>query len=976
MSGGWMGRVAAIGLLCMSLTAPLSAQIPTGAFRPAAEWRTVELERLVVHFPAEAEGWVMPLLERMEAMEEAVAAAVGHRPGRRARVIVTDPLNLSNGVALNVMDRPITMLWPTPPGPRAGLGTDWGQLLFVHEYAHLAHLTRPTRNPLRGWLGRLSPLQIGPLPLVMPRWVTEGYATVLEGSLTGGGRPYSPVRAAFLRARALDGRLPTYRELSGASGFQDMASPYLAGSAYLEWLVEREGPESLQHLWLRLSARERRGFDEGFRGVFGAPPAELYGRFTVEKTARALEAREMLTGAGLHEGELVLRRRWHAGSPALSPDGLLLALELHSPEGPPRIVVLETTPDEEALERRAEARERLLERDSLDVPAIDRDPDPLKRVATLEAAGGRPWLEPRFLPDGRRILTVRWEPLGDGTQRPDLFVWHHESGRVERITRGAGIRQADPSPDGERAVGVRCEWGSCGLVLVELATGGVTSLVEGASDVVYHAPVWAPDGGSVVAARQTGGRWRIVRVALDGSGVVETLDPDDGADRYEPAFFGESGELVVVSDLGGVPNLERLDPSSASVRPLTRVLGATGAPSVHGDEGWVYFLDLHSRGWDLRRIHGDSVVAGEVVHLPPGVRSIPAEGPAMTADGFERRPVPPAREYGWGPQRALVLPVGGIDALGGSYGAALYLSDPVGRASTVLQGMVGDAEGWSGISLGTRLRRIPGVAVEAGGFRARQRRTGAPEGPTVGAVDLTGGVLAVAREIDLDDRRLGFRAGGSAGRARVARAVAGDIDGTERVNRYLGFAGVEGRADLAAGGVRLVPELRTHLASGRTGTESWTRLRLDGGIVVGGGPAGIGTPTGLALEATYGRLDGTAQFEAFRVGGRPDGLVDPAVMSQHIALPGLPPALLRGRRILTARAAFRTGGIEPFIRIVDMEPLGRGRHRIIGLEERTRLDATPLPGLPGLDLHLGVSHSLDDPFGEKTRGWLSVGLRP
>ena len=30
---------------------------------------------------------------------------------------------------------------------------------------------------------------------------------------------------------------------------------YLVGSAFLEWLVERKGDESLPHLWRRMSAR-------------------------------------------------------------------------------------------------------------------------------------------------------------------------------------------------------------------------------------------------------------------------------------------------------------------------------------------------------------------------------------------------------------------------------------------------------------------------------------------------------------------------------------------------------------------------------------------------------------------------------------------------------------------------------------------------------------------------------------------------
>src|SRR6185436_3652624 len=126
------------------------------------------------------------------------------------------------------------------PGASSPLGeyVDWPELLMVHEQTHLSHLLRPSRNPLV----RMLRLPFGPLSLRAPRWTAEGYATVLEGRLTGSGRPSGALRAAVLRRWAQRGRLPSYAALSRDSRrYLGDAMAYLAGSAFLEWLDARTG---------------------------------------------------------------------------------------------------------------------------------------------------------------------------------------------------------------------------------------------------------------------------------------------------------------------------------------------------------------------------------------------------------------------------------------------------------------------------------------------------------------------------------------------------------------------------------------------------------------------------------------------------------------------------------------------------------------------------------------------------------------
>jgi Tol biopolymer transport system component len=933
----------------------LGAQLAeVGPFRPQAEWRTLRLEGFDVHYPVDAEGWVLPLAARMRSIGEEVAELVGHAPGRRVTVLVTDPLNVSNGYAIPDLRHPLTVLWPTPPGPRIGEIGGWGEVLFSHEYAHLAHLAVPSRNPAERLLWRLTPLRPGPVLLRSPGWVTEGFATWIEGRLTGSARPHGVFRPAFLRVRALEGRLPTYGELSGAEGYQDGASPYLAGSAFVEWLVEREGEESLSHLWRRLSARERRSFSEAFRGVYGAPPDELYGRFATEVTGHALAARQILEEAGLEEGELWEVRRWHTGEPAISPDGSLLAVALHEPGRPARLVVRETAPDEEELRRRADERQRLVERDPLDVPAIDRDPPPRREVATLHPAGARAHLVPRFLPDGRRLLTVRQEPLPDGTLRPDLFLWDFGSGSLRRVTEGAGVREADPSPDGERAVGVRCEWGSCDLVLVDLSTGAVSVLSAGSPERVFHGPRWAPDGASVVASLQEEGRWRLVRVAVgDGrAGEPVPLDPDDGANRYDPAFLPDGRRLVAVSDLGGIANLEILDPGTGTVTPLTRVLGEVASPAPSATDGHVYFLSRHSRGWDVRRVHPDRVRLEEVVHLPSELVPAARRPPDRPPEPFREDPVPEPVPYRWGPQRLNLVPAGGIDAGGSAGHLALTVNDPVGRVGLVAQGALGSREAWTGGALAAVVRRLP-VAIRGEAFAARRE------------LDVRGGLVAVEGRRERSRGHLRFRLG-TAGGAIGLRPP----EEEERLSRTLAFAHGEASGAGDLGRLSLGRSLRVEGEAGRTGGEGWDRLRLDGALAL------LFLERGLVLRGGYGRLGGAVPLEEFRIGGGPSRLVDPAALGQVVEMPFLPPGLLAGDRLGSARVELRLGGLVPFYWVGTTDRDRNDRHRVVGVEQRAELPPLPSLGLPALSLGLGVGRSLDSPVQGRVRGWVSLGLRP
>ncbi|HEY7473001.1 MAG TPA: hypothetical protein VIE68_11705 [Gemmatimonadota bacterium] len=955
--------------LAVALGAAAAARAQPPA-RPTADWRTVETPHFVVHYPASMAVWTGLMVERLEAIHAAVDAAVGFTPGERTTVIVDDPTGQANGVSFG----PVIFLWPTPPRPADEIGENrsWSEILAVHEYVHTAHLTRPSRNPRDRFLYGLLPFPVQPIAARTPRWMREGYATYLEGTLTGSGRPNGVWRPAVLRQWALEGKLPTYAALDRTDGAWDGAMAYLAGSAFVEWLVARSGERSLPDLWARMTARRRRSFDEAFAGVFGGPPAELYGLFTVDLTERAIAARERLESAGLVSGERFQRLDGFAADPAVSPDGERLALTLVPESEPARIVVWSTAPDSAGARREREERERMLAADPADVPAVEWRPRPLEPLATLGPVGGRGHRAPRFLPDGERILVVRSEGLGDGRARPDLFEWTWRTGALRRVTRGAGIRAADPTPDGRSAIAVRCLDGICDLVEVDLASGRVEVVARGAPDAPFDRPRVSPDGSRAAAAVQRGDAWRIAVVDL-ATGSLRDVGPDDGASRFDPAWLPGGDALVAVSDAGGVFDLERIDLASGVARPLTRVLGAALSPDA-GDD-WIWYLGLASRGSDVHRIEADRAPLEGPVTLDPSLAPA-APAAAAAAPPLGPSPDPAAdplaasRPYGLGPRDHALLPRGAIAPSGRAAGVTLAGADPVGRLVWTLDALAGTDGAWRGGAASAAFRRYR-PALSATVFAAREEPSAQDPVRVAGLdADYGGAAVEIAFERDLLSRVERVAIGASAGRLDVDRIPGGieDPDGA----RALAYAEASIRMLVTPGSWRLSGGLGATGAAGSTADDSWTRATASLALGAGRGAAE------LRAETAYGRTGGDAPlWETFAAGGGVSPLVDPALLSQRFPLAAVPVGYVQGERIWTLRIEGRgPTGLRPFWWAGTAgDELGDWK-RAAGIEWVLDQRAIPYLGLPASRVEAGIARVLDEPLRHETRGWLALTFRP
>jgi hypothetical protein len=956
---------------------PAGAQ--SNVVRPALDWMTVRTRYFDVHYPASMAEWTTDLTSRIDAVHDAVSALVGYSPRRRITVIIDDPVSQSNGFANAPLKDPLIVFWPTPPDPAGMLGVyrDWPELLAVHEYAHIAHLSRPSRNPRERRFWRFLPLGIGPIASRTPRWAVEGYATYVEGRLTGSGRPHGAARAAYLRQWALEGKLPTYGQLSSGGDFAGGAMAYLAGSAFLEWLVAQRGDSSLVAVWRRLSARQPRSFAQAFAGVYGAPPDELYGRFSVDLTRRALAVHDTLASAGLDTGVLVQRRHWATGAPAVSADGQRLAIELSARTVPGPVVVWHTVERvDTARERRA--RERLLELDPEDVPAIPGEPRPKMPIATLRPLGGRPFHAPRFLDDTSRLLVTHDDPLGDGAYRSDVYEWNYRTGSLRRITRAASVADADPLPDGKAAVGVRCENGLCDLVRIDLTTGAVSVLHTATPSTPFYRPRVSPDGRSAIVAVQRGGRWRLALVpveptAADGDAELTFVDPNDDANRYDASFLPGGRRVVCVSDAGGIPNLEVIDLDRGTVSTQTRVSSEVFAPAPNPIDTTVFFLALHARGFDVRRVTLTAAGAGAVATLPatlvPAVANPPASGSVFARTGpFNPRP------YGAGPHQHRVLPGGSYSAEGGYASLSLIGLDPVGRFAYAANALFGERSAWRGASITASWRGsravVPGtMSIDGTLFRAEQRPS---------AQRLLGGRETVGTLLDAaySGATLGTATTRDYGRARVQLRVGGNLGavdrpGADRAVRGLAFGEARGALRARRGDFRADLSGVVHAAHGATDGLSFARA-------IGTVTADVGTPFGNGrVDATVAGSDGGGgAFERFAIGGWPSPLVDGPVLSQRIPMPSLPVGFRTGTHVKIFRASTALGPLRPFYWIATTRENFTEWSRVAGVDADYAVPPFPAFAVPAISIRAGAAYSWDPPFRHRVGVYAGVTYRP
>jgi hypothetical protein len=232
----------------------------------------------------------------------------------------------------------------------------------------------------------------------------------------------------------------------------------------------------------------------------------------------------------------------------------------------------------------------------------------------------------------------------------------------------------------------------------------------------------------------------------------------------------------------------------------------------------------------------------------------------------------------------------------------------------------------------------------------------------------TGGGVALQFFRDRTMVGYGLRGGASLGN------LTGDQ--LDAAGRLLAFAEARGRLTITLGGGSLSLLATGMGTTGQTNGESWTRTLTSGGMAIGTsrltlrGDALLGNVT-LPAEAEFGRA-----WEQFLVGGSAVPYFDRAYISQRIPLPGVPAGYGNGRRVGLYRASIGGLSWEPYMNWIAAGDELENWKRIVGLERSLVVPALGFARLPEIRARVGASFTLDAPYRQKGRAYVSLTYSP
>ena len=555
---------AAMAIAAIFVLLPIAAGAAT-RYDPRLRFSTISTQRFDIHFHQREEAIARRLASFVEDAAAEVDRSVGAAVGR-VQVILVDQNDLANGWATPLPYNTIEISAAPPASDNLiGNTSDWLRLVFIHEYAHIAHLSRAG-----GWINGLR-RGFGRMPLLFPNlyqpiWAIEGIATWQESTLTREGRVVAG-DFRLLLDRAADAKRfdPIDRANGGNVDWPGGHGPYLYGGYFHDFLARKYGADSIHALAAETGRRVPYLGSRAYKKIFGRSLGQLWEDFETATDAAGSAAGETQAVRLTHHG-------FQVSTPRFARDGRLF-YSLATPHAFPALM---------ALPRPAPAS-----------PGSAAEP---RQIATRYLGGAI------GVSDGRLIID-ELELVQSVALQSDLYGLDLKTGDRVRLTREARAADPDVSPDGSTIVCTIQMADRRALATMPLGVGsGVTSpqLLISETGVEFAAPRWSPDGRSLAAERRTlGGPAEIVLVDV-ASKQVRTLATLPGGRSGSPAWMPDGAHVLFTGAVGADPfQIYRASVSTSAISRLEGTGRSAQAPDVSADGARVVFVGNTSDGYDL-----------------------------------------------------------------------------------------------------------------------------------------------------------------------------------------------------------------------------------------------------------------------------------------------------------------------------------------------------------------------------------------
>jgi len=692
--------------ITLALLVALGSTAISSYFSPQAKaedsLQTIETEHARIHFHKDYQAFAQQVASKFEPIYTDVSGRVGFEQNDKLDFLIGDDFHQANGYAISLTSGKIVKVFTSSPRSEEALGSysDWLDLVISHELTHKIHMSEPSRS----WRSTLdsSFLESDILNLSRyPRWVSEGYATVIETEYTEQGRVNSDYIKAMLQQWATEGQLPSYEALNGNSSYEGNRMAYYQGSAFLFWLQANYGQEKLKQIWKRSTAKKYRDFDSAFTGLFLDTPQTLYKKFVVEQTVSAKQTKPLNTNTG---------RLWQennfkviSSEPSFLQDKIL-QLEVDD-KGYTTLSTFALVENTKAKDEFIDANNKLLEADEYDV--VNSMPAVFNREAevVIKPSKKSRWRQAKWL-DDNHVLLLQSQRQDNQELGFELIKVELTTGKVKKITQGLRLHDFTLTPDKKSVIATSHFAGFNQLIKVSLADGSYQALDDKRLNQPMDNLTISPDGKTLALMaihekhwqihfyQLANHKWQTVNLPFSGNYTSHLRWQKDGL------YFSQSHSNNMKKVSQGVKNnvaidVYRLQTEDNSWQQLTQ--GGKLATNAFTINDQLIYLSTTSQGQDtysqaLNNSRSEQELPSGNYELLTLDKSVPK---INLAQNFE------TKNYGIGPQSSLMTGWVTGYASDEDSGADLVIrgGDPLGRLRWQAAATFGDQQESSALSV-------------------------------------------------------------------------------------------------------------------------------------------------------------------------------------------------------------------------------------------------------------------------------------
>jgi len=542
---------------------------------PELKWLTFETAHFKVHYHKGSEWTAQRTAEVAETVYGPVTDFYQFTPTEKTALIIKDTDDISNGAAY-YYDNKIE-IWATPLDfPMRG-NHDWLRDVITHEFTHIISLQKAMKfgrsfpafyvqvidnepekreDVIYGYPRVIASYPIA--GMVIPMWLAEGMAQFM---FAGNSNDFWDThRDMLLRERVLHNELLTLKDMGsfGKSGLGN-ETVYNQGYAFVRYLAERFGAQTIPALSKELSKPIRMSIETALKNVTGQEAKQIYLDWKSQLEAKYLRQTEVIR-ANEKGGEIWLADGTMQLSPEWSGDSLIYYL---SNKG--RDYYSQTSLY--VYDIRTQANRKLVDR-------------VYSRVT--------------IAPDGKNIYYSRAsKPDRHGSVFFDIYRWDVKKHKEKRVTKGARAYNPAISPDGKTIAFISGSDGTSNLMMMDVATAAVRQITNFTNGVEVFTVHWAADGQTLALDYLTGhGRdIALIDVATDSMRIFN----DAPYDTRNPYFSPDGKWLYYASDETGIFNIYRQALISGEKQLITNITGGAFSPTVNARGELAYaILDGHA----------------------------------------------------------------------------------------------------------------------------------------------------------------------------------------------------------------------------------------------------------------------------------------------------------------------------------------------------------------------------------------------